>query len=55
MGSCPLPTSGAGVDSAGTGPVGVVGPRGVMTVVGILFTVVVVVVVVLVGFADLEL
>ncbi len=43
-GICPLLTSGAGVDNAGTGPVGDVGPSGVMTVVGIFWVVVVVVV-----------
>jgi len=46
VGIFPLPTSGAGLESAGTGPVGVVGPSGVMVEVGIFLTVVVVVVVV---------
>jgi hypothetical protein len=55
LGSWPLPTSGAGVDKAGTGPVGEVGPNGVMTVLGIFWTVVVVVVVVRLAGALLEL
>lgn len=45
-GMWPLLTSGAGLDRAGTGPVGVVGPSGVIVVVGITCVVVVVVVVV---------
>ncbi len=42
-GNCPLLTFGAGLDSAGTGPVGVVGPSGDSSGVGICSVVVVVV------------
>ena len=48
VGMRPFCTSGAGVESAGTGPVGLVGPTGVICCVGIFCTVVVVVVVALV-------
>jgi len=44
LGSWPLLTFGAGLDTAGTGPVGVVGPSGVMTALELFWIVVVVVV-----------